>query len=221
MLMKKGWNIKFNEFVSGQKFLGEKKIGMKAGSKNDDTLLKTMLYTNMQRFVGAVTQRASYALLYINDIYVGVYFMHEEIAPEFIQKRVLGDDGSGNFYKFFWNVNLFFYGNNESYYQNKVHINEIGVGWNYYEQSDGNGDWSDFISLLQWFNITNQEDFDEQIESKFNVTTILRQMAVESFMLASDNLASGQNYYGTLPRYYNLFYSIDNIFYSFVFSCSL
>jgi len=195
MNQKKGWYIKFNEFVDGQKLLDIAKLGFKAGSVSDDTLLKTMLYTDFSRAMGVPVQRASYALMYINSVFAGVYYMHEDINPDFIQSRLKGDEGSGNTMKLFYNVNLQYFGSNVSYYQSIAYVNELGVPLYYYEQSDGNGDWSDFIDWLYFFNRTNDEEFENQLEDRVHVDSLLKQMVVESFMLASDNLASGANYY--------------------------
>eukprot|EP01033_Poteriospumella_lacustris_P012876 gene12876-9208_t len=140
---KKGWVIKFNEFVKGQAFFGIQKLGMKAGSVSDDTLLKTKLYNDLYRAMNAPTQRSSFALLYVNDRFAGVYYMHEDIGGDFAASRYMvdaqhydaataqpQDNGGGNLYKFFWNVD-----------------------------------------------------------------NLLRGAVVESFMLATDNMASGANYY--------------------------
>ncbi len=68
--------IKFNEFVSGQKLYDVKKIGLKPGSEGDDCFIKNKLYMDMNRAVGALSQRSSYALLYVNNMFIGrhVYF---------------------------------------------------------------------------------------------------------------------------------------------------
>lgn len=195
MVQKKGWTVKFNEFVKGQKLLDISKFGLKPGSTNDDTLLKTMLYTDFNRAMGVPVQRASFALLYINNIYSGVYFMHEEIDPTFVDVRIPDDDGSGNMMKLFYNVNLQYFGSDVDYYKNEVHVNRLGVPMHYYEQSDGNGDWTDFIDFLYFFNSTNDVDFANLVEERIDVNSLLKQMVVESFMLATDNLESGQNYY--------------------------
>ena len=181
---KKGWTVKFNEFVKGQKLLDVEKIGLKAGSTEDDTMLKTMIYSDFNRAMGVPVQRASYALLYINKVYSGVYFMHEEINPTFIDVRLPGDDGSGNMMKLFYNVNLQYFGSDVNYYKNEVDINHIGVPLNYYEQSDGNGDWTDFIDFLHFFNSSTDADFITLVESRIDVNSLLKQLVVESFMLA-------------------------------------
>ena len=65
----------------------------------------------------------------------------------------------------------------------------------WYEQSDGDGDFTTFIEWLQFFNTSSDSEFEEQIGDYLHIKSLLKQMVIESFMLASDNLASGQNYY--------------------------
>jgi hypothetical protein len=193
---KKGWAIKFNEFVSGQKFFDMKKMAMKAGSVDDDTLLKTKLFSDFVRAVGVPTQRSSYALLYINNRYSGIYYLHEDIGPDFMQSRLPGDNGKGNLMKYFWNVHFAYFGPNVTYYQTKAHINELGVPMYYYEQSDGNGDWTDFMDFQYYFNTTTSiTTFDETVEDHMDMSILMRAMIVESFMLGTDNSASGANFF--------------------------
>ncbi len=196
MDQKKGWALKFNEFVSGQKFFDMKKIAMKAGSVDDDTLLKTKLFADFVRAVGVPTQRSSYALLYINNKYAGIYYLHEDIGPEFMKSRLSNDDGKGNLMKYFWNVHFAYFGPDVTYYQTKAHVNELGVPMYYYEQSDGNGDWTDIMDFQYYLNTTtNISVFDATIDDHLDMSTLIRAMIVESFMVGSDNSASGANFY--------------------------
>ena len=115
--LKKGWYIKMNEFVSGQKLVDIKKLGLKGGSDSNDAILKAMLYTDFSRAVGVPVQRASYAVMYINGVYEGLYFMHEDITEEFVQSRIEGDTGKGNMMKMCHKVHMLFLGYNQSYYE--------------------------------------------------------------------------------------------------------
>lgn len=193
--LKKGWNIKFNEFVSGQKLLDLKKLGLKPGSVGDDTFLKTMLYSDMMRAVGQPVQRSSYSLFYINDMYIGLYYMQETIDAQFIKSRIQDDEGTGNMYKMFYDVHLAYLGPNATTYQDITNTNCIGVPMIFYEQSDGNGDWQDLIDWLYYFNTTSLAEFDETIEEYLDTSSILKQMIVESFLIAEDNFEDGQNFY--------------------------
>lgn len=117
MDFKKGWSIKFNKFVSGQKLKGLKKIGLKPGGDEDDVHLKNGLYTALQRAMGVPTPRGSYALLYINSVFYGVFFMVEDVDDGFMEERVEGDDGSGDLFQMNQDVFLQYEGDNVTYYQ--------------------------------------------------------------------------------------------------------
>lgn len=220
MDQKKGWVLKFNEFESGQKFFGIKKLGFKPGSISDDTLLKIKLYVDMSRAVQAPAYRGSYALFYVNDQFVGLYFMHEDVAPSYMDGRIHDDSGDGNLMKLYYSVHLQYFGPDLDYYYTENKTNAMGrkcvilnayyscivsciifycfstgVDLFYYEQSDGNGDWEDFLEWLLFFNSSSSSVFADEIEDRVDVSSMLRAMTVESFMLASDNFADGGNYY--------------------------
>lgn len=195
MNQKKGWVLHFNEFVSGQKFFDMKKVGFKAGSSSDDTLIKNMLYNDFMRAMGVPLQRASYALLYINNIYAGIYVMQEDLDETFVSRRVEGDSGKGNTYKLFWDVVLQYFGNNVTYYQEQCTMNAMGECMPWYDQSNGDGDWADLVSFLQFLNQSSDQQFLDSLEARVDVPSLLKQMVVESFMLSTDNLAQGANYY--------------------------
>ena len=117
MDFKKGWSIKFNKYVSGQKLKGLKKIGLKPGSDPDDVHLKNGLYTALQRAMGVPTPRGSYALLYMNSVFYGLFFMVEDVDDGFMAQRVEGDDGSGDLFQMNQDVFLQYEGDNVTNYQ--------------------------------------------------------------------------------------------------------
>ena len=193
MDQKKGWAVKFNKFVSGQKLLDIEKLNFK-GCSEDDSFMKIQLATDMFKAMGMPSQRSSYALVYINNIFVGLYFMHEDISDHFVESRFAGD-GSGNLMQLYYNVHLGYYGPDDAYYRDKAYVNSLGYAMHYYSQECGNDDWTDFISWLEFINVTSDNEFMDKVDKYVDTDTLLRLMAVESFLLASDNLASGNNIY--------------------------
>jgi hypothetical protein len=192
---KKGWNIKFNKFIENQTLFDIEKLGFKPGNTNDDALIKQLLYIDFLRAMNVPTQRSSYTLMYINNIFVGLYNMQENIDTKFMMSRINNDNGQGNNMKLFWTVVLQYFGSNSSYYENKVTTNCLNDTWNYYEQESGDGNWSDFIDLLYFFNSTSDLEFYNKISNQIELTSLLRMLTIESFMLATDNIASGNNYF--------------------------
>jgi hypothetical protein len=113
---KKGYAVKFNEFVEGLQFYNLKHIGLKSGCEVDaDSIIKAMLMLNMAHAVGAPTYRASFTRLFINNRFNGIYFLHEDIGKDFMVSRFDEDSGEGDFYKFH-NVHLEYLGNDSSVY---------------------------------------------------------------------------------------------------------
>ncbi len=61
----------------------------------------------------------------------------------------------------------------------------------YYRQSIGDGDISDFVSLLKFLNQSRTAPVDAQ----FNSDMFLRLAVIESFFIQDDNFCNGNNYY--------------------------
>jgi hypothetical protein len=118
MDLKKSWNIKFNEYVKGQKLLDIKKLGLKAGGAGDDTFLRNLLVTDLSRAAGIPVQRASYATVFINGVYEGLYIMQENVDEDFVQCRIEDDSGNGNMMKLCYHVYLQYEGDDQSWYEN-------------------------------------------------------------------------------------------------------
>jgi spore coat protein CotH len=238
MDQKKGWAMKFNEFVDKQELKSVKKIGLKGCSEDDSFIkIKYVLYvcsplchltrllpmairvaTDLYRAMGVPSQRASYALLYVNSVFMGLYFMHEDIGGDFLESRFPGD-GSGNLMQLYYNVHLGYFGSDDTYYREKVHVNSLGepsfyavitsllfrsfiltrvisgYPMHFYDQTVGNNDWTDFIDFLYFINCTSDADFLDGLETRINVDHLLKSMGVESFLLSSDNIAGGNNMY--------------------------
>ena len=228
------WNVKFNEFVSGQKLLGYKKLGIKGGTNNDDVLAKYMMYVDMMRAVVAPTQRTSYTLLYINDVFFGLNLMHEDIDEDFMATRIEGDDGEGNLYKFDGDVYLQYYGSDPAIYEEDEN----------YSQAEGDGNWTDFVDFLYFLNATSDEDFEKLLEDRVEVDGLMRLMIIESFLMGTDGMTrNGRNYNtynlrdGNHPDRWQLFdydfdmclefnidthapYMVSYIFFGFILCCT-
>eukprot|EP01040_Poterioochromonas_malhamensis_P007057 gene7057-7619_t len=195
---KKGFSIKFNEYISGQRIYDMKKIGLKPGYEPDDTFLKNILYNNMIRAIGGPVQRSSYALLYINQRFYGLMIMVEDYDDEFITRRLQDDDGQGNLIKLCYNVHLGYFGDNITYYQERSHTTKTGGNIYYYDAQSDNTDllWDEFVKLLTYFNTTTStKDFEESINDVINIQQLIRHLVVENFLLAEDHFQSGNNYF--------------------------
>jgi hypothetical protein len=216
---KKNWTLKFNEFVKDQS-LGDgilTKMGLKG--VDPDPTVRARLYGDLYRAVGGPTSRSSYALLYVNEIFLGIYIIHEEIDTDFVTGRISDDQGKGNLMKFSQFVYLGYFGDDLSYYENEHSTNVLGGSQYYYEQSQGDGNWTDFISWLSILQQTAHNDDPHQqkktldnLKEIVHVDLLLKSMVVESFLLANDNMGSANNYYAyhrTSKKHSNQFVVFD------------
>jgi len=81
---------------TGRRFHGLKKINLRA-SKNDPTIIREKVAAYIFRSAGAIMPRISFAKLYINNEYWGLYLMEEQVDNTMIQTRF--SEKSGNLYK--------------------------------------------------------------------------------------------------------------------------
>jgi spore coat protein CotH len=95
---------------------------------NQDNCELFRVATDLYRAVGVPAQRSSYALLFVNSVFMGLYFMHEDISDDFVDSRFKGD-GSGNLMQLYYNVHLGFYGSDDTYYREKAHVNSLGANF--------------------------------------------------------------------------------------------
>jgi len=197
MDMKKGWAIDLNHYVKGQDFYGVNRLNLKPGGDDDDVLLKNLLYTNFQRAVGVPVERGSYALLYINDIFVGLYYMHEQVDNNFVASRYKNDDGNGNLFKMNRDVFLTYLGSNVSTYQEAHGYYSSGdIQYSYELSSSVTDDWSDLVDILSYLNTTTDlEQFQNTIEDRIDVDMLLKGLVIESFLMGVDGYLDGHNYY--------------------------
>jgi len=147
MDMKKGWSVSFNKYSKSRRFFRAKKIGLK-GSLPSDSTVKNQFVVEMGRamslavmvtippfsrnyFLTKCVQRTSYGVLYINDIFWGVYWAHEDIDSEFMNNHY--GNNKGNLYKLH-SVYMQYPSQDPRYYQVQKGTHPMGVGILKYEK---------------------------------------------------------------------------------------
>lgn len=98
---KPGLRLDFDRYTSSQKYLGLKSLVLR-NSTQDPSNMHERLSMLMFKRLGLVAPRESYARLYINNAYSGLYVIVESIDKKFL-KAQYGDD-DGYLYKYDYNV---------------------------------------------------------------------------------------------------------------------
>lgn len=173
---KQSYKINFKAF-DGEKFYNTKKFNLKA-ENNDPSMIREYLSLHTYRNFGVPAARASYAQVYINGQYMGLYLNVEQIDDEFVDRR-FDDNEMGNLYKCLDRSTL------EDQYGPYELMNN--------EEINDRSRLNHFISVL---NNPSADDFKNQLENCFNADGYLKQLAVETLIGHWDGYTRDvKNYY--------------------------
>lgn len=205
---KKSFKVSFNSYLPSKKFFSLEKMNLN-GEHNDPTVQRANTYWRILETMGVPGPRASHVLLYINQLYYGVYLNVEHVDENFIAKRFRYKNG--NLYKCLYPANLDFLSNDPNDYA------ALGGGNPVYDQQQGNGDYSDLAHLVDFINNFNGANYRDSLEKLVNVNALLKAYAIDVITGNWDNYAFNQNnYYLYKNPQTELFeylpYDVDNTF---------
>ncbi len=92
--------LKFNEYVSGKRFYGMKRLNLHSMVR-DDTKMHDKISYGLYRDSGVIAPRSHWAVVEVNGESLGLYATVEQIDGRFTEQR-WPDDGHGNLYKEVW-----------------------------------------------------------------------------------------------------------------------
>ena len=180
---KKSIKLDFNEFVRGKKYDGLKKINLNNGA-GDPAMQRDKLCYDIMNNAGVSAPRTSYAKVFINEIYWGLYVIVEQIDKTFLKDNF--DNPEGNLFKNTDYSNLIWLGPDTAEYQNIFEL----------KTEHTEDAWIDFVELMETINQTTDAEFEENIGSVFNVELFLKTLAVDVATSNWDSyLQNGRNFY--------------------------
>jgi hypothetical protein len=193
--LKLPWNIDINEYVSGQKLKGSKKLKL-ANTMFDPTFVKEILgYSIYQKYLPA--PEANYMRVEVQGDYMGLYLNTEPVDKLFLKKHFDENDGV-----------LFKCDPIQRYGQpgpsGTSDLKWLGADstlyYNHYELKSKYG-WKEFIHMIDVLNNNPQ-----QIDSVLNVDRILWAFAV------NQAISNFDTYNGIDPRNYYMYQTKDGLF---------
>lgn len=180
---KKPFKIDFNEYVSGQKFDGLKTINLNNAMK-DPTLMREKIFYDFMRRMGYAASRATYAKLYLNGEYWGLYTLVEQANKTFLENRFLND--AGNLFKGDPQGSLQWYGPADSSYYSKYKL----------KTNEDSNYWGDLKNLINKINNTPSLQFHDSLEKVLNTPSVINGWAANIIYSNLDSYqGSGHNYY--------------------------
>lgn len=202
---KKSFNIDFNKFVAGQKFLDIDNMNL-LGNHNDPSQLRAWLSGKIVQQAELPASRSSYVKLFINNEYKGLYLNNEAIDDEFLQSRFINDDG-GNLYKCIWGADLTYQGTNTQAYSSVYEL----------KTNKTLNDYSGLIHFMEVLNTSSSNNFPCAIQEVFDVDLYLKTLVYEILIGHWDGYAGNKNNYYLYQRpsdgkFVFIEYDMDNTF---------
>ena len=184
---KKPLKIAFDAFVE-QKMDGLKKINL-SNFTNDPSLMHDALSFKLMRDAGLAAPRTAYTKVFVNDEYIGLYLIIENVDKTFLKFEYGSANNDGNLYKTDRGVSVYlnWLGPDKGLYK------EQGLKLNTNESED---DWSTLIDFINLLNNYTGADIKQQIENKFDVHAYIKILAIEKAVRSWDSYwGGGNNFY--------------------------
>ena len=186
---KKSFKISFNTFVDGGEFFDLEKLNLN-GEHNDPTIARSKICWDWFNSIGLTAPRSSFAAVYINDDYYGLYLSVEHINDEFINKNY--SDNSGNLWKCLWPADLTYRGENGSDYhpyngENRPY--ELKTNVETY-------DYQPLARLISMINLTSNQNLADSLDRYLAVPEVLKYLATNVI------LGSWDDYWFLMNNYY-------------------
>jgi spore coat protein CotH len=183
-----GIKLSFNEFVQGRRFHDTRKINL-LGTEGDHSAMHEWLALQVMREQDVPAPRSTFAMLYVNDEFQGLYPQSEEPDDEPYLENHFGDD-KGSLYK----VSGYCGGRGRFEWDGDDPADYVET----YVPKAGTLDeamTADLLPMLQCANSDSDEDFEGCIGDWIDVHEFMREMAVDAVMPDGDGLAgNGQNF---------------------------
>ncbi len=183
---KKPFRIKLNEFVKGQKIDGMASFSL-SNAWNDPSFVREKPYYELAAAAGLKSPRSSFAALYINDEYWGLYVLTEVVNGDFLKNFFgKGNDG-GNLYKADDIGTSFEYlGTDPASYK---------TTWEKQSNEDAD-DWTDLVQLCKTLNEATADDIEAKLDPLIDIDSVLTALALDNLTVNLDSYVSmGQNFY--------------------------
>jgi hypothetical protein len=191
--VKPALRVDFNRYVAGQEFAGLGALVLN-NLRQDPPMIRLALALLFFRRMGHPAPRTSFARLYVNDSYAGLYLVEEPVDKRFL-KRVFGhDDGYLYDYQWAFEYRMEYLGPDPSRY--------VPVPFRP-ETHEDNPEPGPLIELIRVVNEAPDRDFVAAAGGYLDWQRFISYLAVENFIVQWDGFAGAvgiNNFYLHRPR---------------------
>lgn len=173
---KKSFKISFNEYVSGRKYQGVKKLNL-LGEHNDPTMVREKLYYHLWKKSGMPERRTNFVKVFINEVYYGLYTNAEEMDKEWLAR--VYPDKTGNLYKCTYPADLVYLGLNQQVYKDLQNSTATGGRVYELETNKEEDDYARLVDLIATLYHEPDSVFTAQIAAILDVNRFLKSLALD------------------------------------------
>ena len=187
--IKKSFKISFNQYESGRRYRGVKKLNLNAET-NDPSMIRSRTCWDLFRKLDVAGSRSNHVEVYVNGDYFGLYQNIEHIDNDFVEAYF--GNNKGNLFKCTYPANLDYISSNSNDYKFTAHGNRI------YELKTNEelDDYSNLAAFIGFLNNSNDEDFRCRFSEYFNVYNYLKIAAIDVLIGNWDGyLYNNNNFY--------------------------
>lgn len=185
--IKKSLKLKFNEYVSGQKLDGLKRVNLN-NNFNDPTLMREKLFLDILQTNGVNAPRCVYARVFINDAYWGLYTLIDPIDKVFLSSYFYNK--SGNLFKGDKDPGMPCA--NLSYHPEPIVYRSCYT----LKTNEELNHWGELENLIYVINKTPQTNYYSTLNSVLNTTSFINAWASNVVFVNVDSyVETGHNYY--------------------------
>ncbi|MFM2206294.1 MAG: hypothetical protein RL213_269 [Bacteroidota bacterium] len=168
---KKPFRIKFDKYIKGQNYTGLREINLNNNFK-DPTMMREKIFLDLMKKYGLPAPRCTYAKVYLNDKYLGLYLVTENIDDVFLQTQF--GDIRGNLYQGEPVATLAYIGNDPKKYEKRYIL----------RNNRTKNEWSDLIRLIRIFNDStlSDDEYARKLDANFDVNKCLKAWAIDNIM---------------------------------------
>ncbi len=181
--IKKSLRVDVN-YYSDQNLMGVQEFVLNCNFRDPSQLREAIGYSMFEQ-IGAPYSMTAFAEVYVNDEYIGVYTMIENVDDEYLERNFGNSDG----YLFKiaqMGFSFEYFGDDPESYDGQIEL----------KQGDEMLAWYTFCDFLEVLNSEVDDDYEEEILEVFDVYGFLDQMALTATFSHMDSyLASGRNMY--------------------------
>jgi hypothetical protein len=203
---KKSMKVDLNEFVAGQDYDGIKKFNLNNLFK-DPTFIREKLTMDYMNDHGIHSPRCTYARVYYNNVYWGLFTLVEDVNSKFLEQHF--GNKNGNLFKGDPHGDLKWFGTSVSSYTPHYELDQTSTN-----------DWTDLVNLINTVNNAPTATYYTSLEDSLFGWDFLANCVINNMFVNLDSYCgSGHNYYiyhdSTLMKWRWLPWDVNETFGSF------